>query len=181
MARTVFNTTRFVKAAALVLAYALLLLAFGQAARAHMGVRRALPIAPADVTPYAVTLEQCTTSTVQAERSATFTAQMTATSATQRMGMRIELQQRMRGEPDFHTVMAPGFGVWHPSEPGVKIYKYVKQVTNLAAPAAYRAVVRFRWLGGRGHVLKRAELHTPRCLEPALSGQVTQTPAPAGS
>jgi hypothetical protein len=63
----------------------------------------------------------------------------------------------------------------------VKIYKYVKQVTNLAAPAAYRAVVRFRWQGERGHVLKRVELHTPRCLEPTLSTQVTQAPPPAGA
>jgi hypothetical protein len=180
MAKTAFIPSRSMKAAALVLACAVML-AGGQVARAHVGVRRAVSITPTDVTPYAVTLEQCTTSTVQAERFATFTAQMTATSATQRMGMRIELQQRMRGEPDFHTVIAPGFGVWHPSEPGVKIYKYVKQVTNLAAPAAYRAVVRFRWLGGKGHVLKRAELHTPRCLEPTLSQQVTQTPALANA
>ena len=85
------------------------------------------------------------------------------------MAMRIELQQRMRGEADFHTVLAPGLGVWRCSEPGVKIYKYVKQVTNLAAPAAYRALVRFRWLGESGHVLKRAELHTPRCLQPTLA------------
>jgi hypothetical protein len=179
MTRMAFNPTRLMKAAALVLAFALVLLACGQAARAH-SVHRGLSIAPAEGTP-SVALEQCATSTVQAERSATFTAQMTATSATQRMGMRIELQQRMRGESEFHTVLAPGFGVWHPSEAGVKIYKYVKQVTNLSAPAAYRAVVRFRWLGQRGHVLKRAELHTPRCLQPALSGQVTQTPPPAGA
>jgi hypothetical protein len=141
-------------------------------------VRRVIT-APTDPTPYSVTLEQCATSTVEAERSATFTAQMTATNATQRMGMRIELQQRMRGESEFHTISAPGFGVWRASEPGVKIYKYVKQVTNLTAPAAYRAVVRFRWLGDKGHVLKRAELRTPRCLQPTLAGQVTQTPPPA--
>ena len=71
--------------------------------------------------------------------------------------------------------------MWRSSEPGVKIYKYVKQVTNLDAPAAYRAIVRFRWTGERGRVLKRDELHTPRCIEPTLPGQVTQTPpvAPA--
>jgi hypothetical protein len=102
---------------------------------------------------------------------------MTATGTTQRMGMRIELQQRLRGETSFHTVLAPGFGVWRASEPGVKIYKYVKQVTNLTAPAAYRAVVRFRWQGEKGHVLKRAELRTSRCQQPMLTGQVTQTPA----
>jgi hypothetical protein len=123
-----------------------------------------------------VALEQCVTSTVQLERSATFTAQMVATAATQKMAVRFELQQRLRGEMDFHTLVAPGLGVWQRSEPGVKIYKYVKQVTNLAAPAAYRAVVRFRWLGDKSRVLKRAELHTQRCLQPALSAQVRQAP-----
>jgi hypothetical protein len=180
MARTAFNPTRAVKTA-LMLACALALLACAQVAFAQVGVRKTLTTTPSDGTPYSATLEQCATSTVQAERSATFTAQMTATSTTQRMGMRIELQQRLRGETAFHTVLAPGLGMWRSSEPGVKIYKYVKQVTNLAAPAAYRAVVRFRWLGDRGRVLKRAELHTPRCLQPMLLGQVTQMPASSSS
>jgi hypothetical protein len=177
MARMAFNSTRALKTA-LIFVCAFALLACAQAAFAQVGVRRTLASTPTDGTPYSVTLEQCATSTVQAERSATFTAQMVATSATQRMGMRIELQRRLRGEMAFHTVLAPGLGVWRSSEPGVKIYKYVKQVTNLAAPAAYRAVVRFRWQGDKGHVLKRAELHTPRCLEPTLTAQVMQTPAP---
>jgi hypothetical protein len=174
MTRTAFKPTRTVKAA-LVFA-CVLTLTCAQAASAQVGVRRVLTT-PTDPPSYSVALEQCATSTVQAERSATFTAQMTATSATQRMGMRIELQQRMRGEGEFHTILAPGLGVWRASEPGVKIYKYVKQVTNLTAPAAYRAIVRFRWLGERGHVLKRAELRTQRCTQPTLSGQVTQPPA----
>jgi hypothetical protein len=175
MARMAFNSTRAVKTT-LIFVCVLVLLACAQAAFAQVGVRRTLTTTPPDGTPALVTLEQCATSTVQAERSATFTAQMIATSMTQRMGMRIELQQRLRGETVFHTVLAPGFGVWHSSEPGVKIYKYVKQVTNLTAPAAYRAVVRFRWQGDKGHVLKRAELHTSRCQQPKLSGQVIQTP-----
>jgi hypothetical protein len=162
--------------AALILGCALVLLAYAQVALAHTGVRRTLTPSPADAMLYAVTIEQCATSTVQAERSATFTAQMTATAATQRMGMRIELEQRLHGETEYHTVTAPGLGVWRSSEPGVKIYKYVKQVTNLQAPAVYRAVVHFRWLGEKGHVLKRAELRTARCLQPTLPGQVTQTP-----
>lgn len=177
MTRTELKPTPTVKAAlvfACVLTLTCALSAFAQA-----GVRRALTVPT--VPSYSVGLEQCATSTVQTERSATFIAQMTATSATQRMGMRIELQQRLRGESEFHTILAPGFGVWRASEPGVKIYKYVKQVTNLTAPAAYRAVVRFRWLGERGHVLKRAELHTLRCVQPTLSGQVTQPPSPTGA
>jgi hypothetical protein len=140
---------------------------------AAAGMRRiTTPPAPG----YTATLEQCVTSTVQLERSATFTAQMVATAVTQKMAIRFELQQRLRGETDFHTVVAPGLGVWQRSEPGVKIYKYVKQVTNLAAPAAYRAVVRFRWLGEKGRVLKRAELRTQRCTQPTLSPQVRQAP-----
>ena len=106
---------------------------------------------------------------------------MAATATTQKMAMRIELQQRMHGESEFHTLAAPGFGVWRTSEPGVEIYKYVKQVTNLDAPAAYRVLVHFRWLDERGHVLKRDELHTSRCVQPTLPGQVTQTPPPVGA
>ncbi|HTB49370.1 MAG TPA: hypothetical protein VK701_00195 [Solirubrobacteraceae bacterium] len=163
--------------AALILVSVLSLLLGAQVALARNGVRYdAVTPPPTDATGYSVTLEQCATATVQAERSATFTAQMTATTATQRMAMRIELQQRLRGEVEYHTVLAPGLGVWHSSEAGVQIYKYVKQVTNLDAPAAYRAVVRFRWLGEKERVLKRAESRTPRCLQPTLSSQVTQTP-----
>ncbi len=175
MARTVFDRNRAVRAA-LMVACALMVLGWVGTARAHGGARTAYTPAGPGGTGYSATLEQCVSSTVQAERSATFRAQMTATSATQKMAMRIELQQRLHGEADFHTVLAPGFGAWHSAEAGVTIYKYVKQVTNLSAPAAYRAVVRFRWVGDRGHVLKRAELRTPRCLQPTLSAQVTQTP-----
>lgn len=112
---------------------------------------------------YSATLEQCVTSAIQAERSATFTGRMVATGDTRRMGMRIEVQQRLRKSPAFHIVVAPGLEVWRNSEPGVKIYKYMKQITNLVAPAVYRAVVRFRWVDARGRVIKRAELRTARC------------------
>jgi|SRR5580693_464893 hypothetical protein len=173
MART-FHLIRAAKAA-LILGCAFVLLACAQVALAHEGLHSALTAAPSEGTA-TVGVEQCVTSTVQLERSATFTAQMSATEATQKMAMRIELQQRLRGESEYHTLAAPGFGVWRTSEPGVKIYKYVKQVTNLDASAAYRAIVRFRWTGERGHVIKRDELHTPRCIQPTLPEQVTQAP-----
>jgi hypothetical protein len=161
--------------AALILGCVFVLLACAQVTLANGGMRSTLTPAPSDGTA-TVGIEQCVTSTVQAERSVTFTAQMSATGATQKMAMRIELQQRLHGESEFHTLVAPGFGVWRTSEPGVKIYKYVKQVTNLDTSAAYRALVRFRWIGERGHVLKRDELHTSRCIQPTLPGQVTQIP-----
>jgi hypothetical protein len=167
MARTTFKPTRTVNTA-LVLACALVALGCAQGALARGGVRDTASTAPTDTTGYSATLEQCATSTVQSERSATFTAHMVAIGATQRMEIRIELQQRLRGETEYHTIAAPDLGVWHGSEPGVRIDNYVQQVTNLSAPAAYRALVQFRWLSDRVHVLKRAELHTSRCLQPML-------------
>jgi hypothetical protein len=115
----------------------------------------------------AATVEQCVTTGEQTDRSATFSAEMTAVAGTARMAMRIEVQERMPGEELFHAVSAPGLGVWRGSAPGVKIYQYVKQVTNLSSPAAYRALVRFRWLNDKGYVIRRAERHTLQCVQPA--------------
>lgn len=141
----------------------LAMLCAAQAAPARGGAPRSGSVAAQGGSAYSAMLEQCVTSAVPGERSATFTGQMVAGQGVQRMGMRIELQQRLAGEAMFHTVIAPGLGVWRGSEPGVKIYKYVKQITDLSSPAVYRAVVRFRWVGERGRVVKRAELHTARC------------------
>jgi hypothetical protein len=126
----------------------------------------------------AATVEQCVTTGEQTDRSATFSAEMTATAGTARMVMRIEVQERLPGEELFRTVAAPGLGVWRGSAPGVKIYQYVKQVTNLSSPATYRALVRFHWLNDKGYVIRRAERHTLQCVQPA-SVPVTPPVAPA--
>jgi hypothetical protein len=112
------------------------------------------------------TLEQCLTAVDAVGRSATFSGQMVAVSGTSRMTMRIDVQERATGEAFFHTLNAPGLGVWRRSAGGVKIYKYLKQVTNLPAPAAFRAIVSFRWVNDQGHTIKRAQRHTPTCEEP---------------
>jgi hypothetical protein len=115
------------------------------------------------------TVEQCVTTGEQVDRAATFSAEMTAVTGTARMAMRIEVQERLPEEELFHTVSAPGLGVWRGSAPGVKIYQYVKQVTNLSFPANYRALVHFRWLNDKGYVIKRAERFTLQCAQPAPS------------
>jgi len=147
----------------------------------------ATPVASARVTrpataplpgDYSVALEQCVSAGALSERSATFVAQMVASVATQKMAMKIELEERAHGEAEYRSVLAPGLGVWRAAEPGVRIYKYVKQVTNLAAPASYRAVVRFRWVGDRGRTIKRAEARSTRCFQPV--SPVSTRPAPAG-
>jgi len=113
------------------------------------------------------TLVQCLTSREQAERSATFAGEMTMIPGAARMSMRIELLERVPGETGYHPVLAPGVGVWRTADPGVRSYRHLEQVTNLAAPARYRALITFRWDGPHGRVLRRDELRTPRCVQPA--------------
>jgi hypothetical protein len=114
------------------------------------------------------TVEQCVTTGEQSERAATFVGEMTAVAGAVRMEMRIDLLERGPGELVYHTVTAPGLGVWRLSAPGVKVYKYLRQVTDLSAPAFYRGAVRFRWLNARGRPIAGTELHTPRCEQPPL-------------
>jgi hypothetical protein len=121
------------------------------------------------------TLEECVLVSVQSERSAMFAGEMTSLPGSVRMAIRIDIQEEISGETTFHTITAPGLGVWRVSDPGVKAYKFNKQVSNLFAPAVYRATVRFRWLDAKGHLMKSAMRHTPRCRQP------DGTPAPTSA
>ena len=125
------------------------------------------------------TLEQCATSGPQDERSATFAGEMASVPGSARMEMRIDVSERLPDEADYHTVSAPGLGVWRYSAPSVKVYRYLKQVTNLAGPAFYRGVVHFRWLGPHGRLLASAVLHTRRCEQPSTS--LASPPAATGT
>src|SRR4051812_12028975 len=99
--------------------------------------------AQAQTVPTRAALESCHAGDAPLERFAVFSAQMAAIPGTKKMQLRFDLSQRLSGE-DFRRVQAPGLGVWRSSVPGVDIFRYRKQVANLAAPGAYRAVVRFR-------------------------------------
>jgi hypothetical protein len=153
-----------VRAAACTCALALLVPASSVAAGTHAAAQRdpARQLAQVD----SATLEQCVTSVVQSERSATFAAEMTAIAGAPRMAVRIELQERPAGEAAFHRVSAAGLDVWRAADPKVRIYKYLKQVTNLSAPAEYRALVRFRWESAGARVIRRAERMTQHCVQP---------------
>ena len=103
---------------------------------------------------------------------------MTAIAGTARMEISIGLMERVPGAPGYHAVSAPGLDSWRASAPGVKSYAFIKQVTNLAAPAFYRGAVRFRWLNAKGHQIKAEELHTSRCEQPlAPSTEPPVTPS----
>jgi len=125
--------------------------------------------APTSKVSATATLQQCATATIpQTERSATFAGEMTTIAGATRMEIRIQLQEQAAGETQYRTVTAPGLGSWRASAPGVKIYTYIKQVTNLSAPALYRGSVGFRWLNAKDHVIKVEELHTASCEQPAV-------------
>jgi hypothetical protein len=126
-------------------------------------------------------LEQCVTSVTPTERAVSFFGEMAAVPGTARMAMRIDLQERLPGDFEYRTLSAPGLSVWRSSDPKVKVYKYVKQVTNLYAPARYRALVRFRWLNARGRVLKHTLRVTGTCEQPAAPPPEATTPPTEGA
>jgi hypothetical protein len=119
-----------------------------------------------------VVLEQCATAATQMERSATFAAEMTLVPGSTRMQMRLELLERTGQERVYHVVSATGLGSWRSAAAGVKVYRYVKQVTNLAAPAGYRAEVQFRWLNAHGRTVKTDDRRSAPCeeLRPSETG-----------
>jgi hypothetical protein len=128
------------------------------------------------------TLEQCATAAApQTERSATFTGEMTATADTARMELRIDVEELAAGQTRYRTVSAPGLGVWQRSNPGVKDYTHIQQVTNLSAPAVYRGAIRFHWLNAKGRVIKGEELHTASCEQPATPSTSTTGEEPTSS
>jgi hypothetical protein len=157
---------------------ALLLAARASAASTVAGGSSGSQVTAAGPGGASATLEECVTAVAQSERAATFSGEMTAIAGTVRMSMRIDVEERVPGETAFHALTAPGLGVWRAADPKVKVYKYLKQVTNLSSPASYRGFVQFRWIGERGHVIKRAERMTTRCLQPASPSGPSETPGP---
>lgn len=146
---------------------ALLGVALAGSARGQTVAASADPLSGVNASLDSASLVQCLTSSEQSERSAAFAGEMTTIAGASRMSMRIELLERRPGETGYHAVAAPGLGVWRASDPGVGVYKYVKQVTNLSAPADYKGLVSFRWQGARGRTIKRDERRTHRCSQPA--------------
>jgi hypothetical protein len=152
-----------------------LLLSFAAAgARAHGG--RSNNHTDAFSKAASASLVRCLTSPEQAERSVTFAGEMTLIPGATRMSMRIELLERTPKGGGYHPVLAPGLGAWRADAPGVSTYKHLARFTDLAAPASYRALVSFRWLGLHGRVVRREELRSPRCVQ-----QAQASPEPASS
>jgi hypothetical protein len=130
--------------------------------------------------PAAATLEGCQSASQQSERAATFVGEMTAVPGAARMLMRIDVLERSGGEPDFRSVSYPGLDAWLHAVAGVKTYKNLQRVTDLAAPAEYRAEIHFHWLNARGHLLKSSVLRTPVCTQSLPEGSEDAASTPTG-
>jgi CARDB protein len=108
-------------------------------------------------------LVSCVSALDPADRAATFEGRMRTVRGTVRMQMRFSLQTRAKGQVHWHALAAPGFGRWLSSDPGIGRYVYTKRVIALEAPASYRTVVRFRWLGRDGDRLASDRSTSPTC------------------
>ena len=101
-------------------------------------------------------------------RTVTFEARVRPVRDSERMQVRFTLQVREDALHAWRRVVAGGFDTWLTSLPHVRRYSYAKTVVNLSAPAAYRTVVRFRWLDADGEVVKSAREVSATCRQPDL-------------
>src|SRR4029077_19886193 len=97
---------------ALVRGLALLWAASAVGAPAQADTAAAAPPGGSAATPDSVAVVQCLTASAPAERSATFSAEMSMIPGAAHMSMRIEVLERMPGDTGYHPVLAPGLGVW---------------------------------------------------------------------
>jgi hypothetical protein len=132
-------------------------LASSATAAAHHGVPTPIGV------DASATLTACTSGATAAERTASFSATMQALPGTSTMSVDFELYERTATSP-YASVSAPGFGVWQDSNRGIASFTANENVVDLPAPAAFRAVVHYRWLSRHGRVIRRDEHVTPVCM-----------------
>ena len=116
----------------------------------------------------AATLQTCLTTPLPAQRLAAFVGSMPARANAARMQMRFELERKQTGQRHWRRLKAEGFGVWERADANVAGFVFTKRVTGLPVPAAYRALVHFRWLAADGTTTKRTHARTRACRQPDL-------------
>jgi hypothetical protein len=129
--------------------------------------------ASARVRGASVTLTDCETSVSQTERAAGFEGRMKAGRVGQRLQMRFSLQRQDASTGRWTRVEVPGWAQWLTADPDTTHYAYEKRVESLEAPAAYRAVVRFRWTSALGRVVRTARVSSAVCRQPDLRPNLT--------
>ncbi|HEX8105366.1 MAG TPA: CARDB domain-containing protein [Solirubrobacteraceae bacterium] len=124
--------------------------------------------------PAAAELTECDTSLDPAERHMVAEGRMGAVSGAAKLRIRFGLQVRTPERPRWTEVEGEKLGVWMTVSPAPRRrYVYAKRIENLAAPADYRMVVRFKWIGANGRKLASAKRTTETCEEPDLRPDLT--------
>ena len=123
--------------------------------------------APAqDRPPLKATLETCQTGAAPTDRYAVFTGSMPRQDKAASMAMRFDLFERAPGKAFQHVALAK-WGIWErTTKAGVPGFIFTKRVDQLAAPAAYRAVVSFRWYDAKGRVVHQDQRTSAICHQP---------------
>jgi hypothetical protein len=145
-------------------------------------MRRALLIAalallgsPAAAEAASVRLAECVPALGAADRSATFEARMHPVRGSERMQVRFTLQVRQGALQRWRRVAATEADEWLTSFPDVRRYSYSRTVRNLAAPANYRMLARFRWLDEEGEVIRRSRATSRTCRQPDMRPDLLTT------
>jgi hypothetical protein len=124
-------------------------------------------VAHAQAPPLRAKLAACQSGPEPTDRTATFTGSMPKVQGTSRMWMRFELRARIPPSLDYVAVKAPGLGVWQKSgRTPSSGFVFTQRLQALAAPGTYKAVVRFRWYGPGGKLLRSARRETTSCKQP---------------
>lgn len=133
---------------------------------AALGVAVAALAQPA-FPPLKARLVTCQTGADAADRYAIFTGSMPAQPGARTLAMRFELLERQAGSRAFSLVHLPRWGVWErTTRGGVPGFIFTKRVEQLAAPAAFRARLTFRWRDRNGDVLRTAHRTSGVCRQP---------------
>lgn len=110
-------------------------------------------------------LGACETGADAKDRFAVFTGSMPREGAAV-MAMRFDLHERLPGGR-FERVTLDNWGIWQSTaRKGVPGFIFTKRVEELAAPAAFRAVVSFRWFDAKGHVVRTTKRTSAICRQP---------------
>jgi hypothetical protein len=84
------------------------------------------------------------------------------------MSVNFRLFERTATTHRYVEVDAPGFGVWQVSNRGIAVFTANENVIDLPAPAAFRAVVHYRWMDRRHRLIRTDVLVSPACVLPLL-------------
>jgi hypothetical protein len=82
-----------------------------------------------------------------------------------KMQLRFTLQAQLPGSQRWRRVPLDSFRSWITAPPNLGKYTYDKTVEDLLAPAAYRAVIDFRWRDRRGKTRRRERVTSPVCRQ----------------